>query len=229
MSKLTWFNRIAKLTLGLSLLASVNVMAQKDDDDDEPTVTSSQGYVVTNKGDTLKGEIIERDKKTGLRFEGDKIKLIISPTEKKSYSPGKIKMYYNGENVFESVEYKSEEFAFMQVVDKGELTLYQLDLERDKKGEIEVYETQYYVKKTTEKAAIRIKENNFKKDIGALVKDNEDMLDEVNNKDLVFEDLEKVIKDYNAWALKKGAESSIADKVVELSAFNGDILVGFND
>jgi hypothetical protein len=204
MSKLTWFNRIAKLTLGLSLLASVNVMAQKDDDDDEPTVTSSQGYVVTNKGDTLKGEIIERDKKTGLRFEGDKIKLIISPTEKKSYSPGKIKMYYNGENVFESVEYKSEEFAFMQVVDKGELTLYQLDLERDKKGEIEVYETQYYVKKTTEKAAIRIKENNFKKDIGALVKDNEDMLDEVNNKDLVFEDLEKVIKDYNAWALKEG-------------------------
>jgi hypothetical protein len=204
MSKLTWFNRIAKLTLGLSLLASVNVMAQKDDDDDEPTVTSSQGYVVTNKGDTLKGEIIERDKKTGLRFEGDKIKLIISPTEKKSYSPGKIKMYYNGENVFESVEYKSEEFAFMQVVDKGELTLYQLDLERDKKGEIEVYETQYYVKKTTEKAAIRIKENNFKKDIGALVKDNDDMLDEVNNKDLVFEDLEKVIKDYNAWALKEG-------------------------
>jgi hypothetical protein len=179
-------------------------MAQKDDDDDEPTVTSSQGYVVTNKGDTLKGEIIERDKKTGLRFEGDKIKLIISPTEKKSYSPGKIKMYYNGENVFESVEYKSEEFAFMQVVDKGELTLYQLDLERDKKGEIEVYETQYYVKKTTEKSAIRIKENNFKKDIGALVKDNEDMLDEVNNKDLVFEDLEKVIKDYNAWALKEG-------------------------
>jgi hypothetical protein len=204
MSKLTWFNRIAKLTLGLSLLASVNVMAQKDDDDDEPTVTSSQGYVVTNKGDTLKGEIIERDKKTGLRFEGDKIKLIISPTEKKSYSPGKIKMYYNGENVFESVGYKSEEFAFMQVIDKGELTLYQLDLERDKKGEIEVYETQYYVKKTTEKAAIRIKENNFKKDIGALVKDNEDMLDEVNNKDLVFEDLEKVIKDYNAWALKEG-------------------------
>jgi len=203
MSKLTWFNRIAKLTLALSLLASVNVMAQKDDDD-EPTVTSSQGYVVTNKGDTLKGEIIERDKKTGLRFEGDKIKLIISPTEKKSYSPGKIKMYYNGENVFESVEYKSEEFAFMQVVDKGELTLYQLDLERDKKGEIEVYETQYYVKKTTEKTAIRIKENNFKKDIGALVKDNEDMLDEVNNKDLVFEDLEKVIKDYNAWALKEG-------------------------
>jgi hypothetical protein len=188
----------------LSLLASVNVMAQKDDDDDEPTVTSSQGYVVTNKGDTLKGEIIERDKKTGLRFEGDKIKLIISPTEKKSYSPGKIKMYFNGENVFESVEYKSEEFAFMQVVDKGELTLYQLDLERDKKGEIEVYETQYYVKKTTEKAAIRIKENNFKKDVGALVKDNEDMLDEVNNKDLVFEDLEKVIKDYNAWALKEG-------------------------
>ena len=204
MSKLTWFNRIAKLTLGLSLLASVNVMAQKDDDDDEPTVTSSQGYVVTNKGDTLKGEIIERDKKTGLRFEGDKIKLIISPTEKKSYSPGKIKMYYNGENVFESVEYKSEEFAFMQVIDKGELTLYQLDLERDKKGEIEVYETQYYVKKTTEKAAIRVKENNFKKDVGALVKDNEDMLDEVNNKDLVFEDLEKVIKDYNAWALKEG-------------------------
>ena len=201
MSKLTWFNRIAKLTLGLSLLASVNVLAQ--DDDDEPKA-SSPGYVVTNKGDTLKGEIIERDKKTGLRFEGDKIKLIISPTEKKSYSPGKIKMYYNGENVFESVEYKSEEFAFMQVVDKGELTLYQLDLERDKKGEIEVYETQYYVKKTTEKAAIRIKENNFKKDIGALVKDNEDMLDEVNNKDLVFEDLEKVIKDYNAWALKEG-------------------------
>lgn len=201
MSKLTWFNRIAKLTLGLSLLASVNVMAQ--DDDDEPKA-SNPGYVITNKGDTLKGEIIERDKKTGLRFEGDKIKLIISPTEKKSYSPGKIKMYFNGENVFESVQYKSEEFAFMQVVDKGELTLYQLDLERDKKGEIEVYETQYYVKKTTEKAAIRIKENNFKKDVGALVKDNEDMLDEVNNKDLVFEDLEKVIKDYNAWALKEG-------------------------
>ncbi|UPT65980.1 MAG: hypothetical protein M0D57_15960 [Sphingobacteriales bacterium JAD_PAG50586_3] len=205
MNKLNWFSKVAALSAALLIFASVNVSAQKDDDD-EPTVSGGQGYVVTNKGDTLKGEVWERDKKTGLRFEGDKIKLIISPTEKKTYAPGKIKLYYNGENTFESVEFKSEEFTFMQVVDKGELTLYQLDLERDKKGEIEVYETQYYVKKTVEKGstAVRIKENNFKKDIGLLVKENEDMYDEINNKDLVFEDLEKVIKDYNAWAVKEG-------------------------
>jgi hypothetical protein len=198
MNKINWFGKIATLSVGLLMFASVNVMAQ---DDDEPVVTNGQGYVVTNKGDTLKGEIIERDKKTGLRLEDDKIKLIISPTEKKTYAPGKIRMYYNGENIYESVEFKTDEFAFMQVVSKGALALYQLDLERLKKGEIEVYETQYYVKKPAEKGAIaiRIKENNFKKDIGLLVKDNDDMYDEINNKDLVFEDLEKVIKDYNAW------------------------------
>lgn len=207
MIRMNWISKITALSLGLFMLVSVNAIAQKEDDD-EPTVTSSPGYVVTNKGDTLKGEILERDKKTGLRFEGDKIKLIISPTEKKTYAPGKIKMYFNGTDIFESVEFKSEEFTFMLVVSKGELTLYQLDLERAKKGEIEVYETQYYVKKTLEKGstAIRIKENNFKKDVGALVKDNEDMLDEINNKDLVFEDLEKVIKDYNAWAAAKGTK-----------------------
>jgi hypothetical protein len=198
MNKINWFGKIAALSVGLLMFASVNVMAQ---DDDEPVVTNGQGYVVTNKGDTLKGEIIERDKKTGLRLEDYKIKLIISPTEKKTYAPGKIRMYYNGENIYESVEFKTDEFAFMQVVSKGALGLYQLDLERLKKGEIEVYETQYYVKKPAEKGAIalRIKENNFKKDIGLLVKDNDDMYDEINNKDLVFEDLEKVIKDYNAW------------------------------
>lgn len=198
MNKINWFAKIAALSVGLLMFTSVNLLAQ---DDDEPAVTNGQGYVVTNKGDTLKGEIIERDKKTGLRLEDDKIKLIISPTEKKTYAPGKIKMYYNGENVYESVEFKTDEFAFMQVVSKGALALYQLDLERNKKGEIEVYETQYYVKKPAEKGAIaiRIKENNFKKDIGLLVKDNDDMYDEINNKDLVFEDLEKVIKDYNAW------------------------------
>lgn len=198
MNKINWFGKIAALSVGLLMFTSVNLLAQ---DDDEPAVTNGQGYVVTNKGDTLKGEIIERDKKTGLRLEDDKIKLIISPTEKKTYAPGKIKMYYNGENVYESVEFKNDEFAFMQVVSKGALALYQLDLERNKKGEIEVYETQYYVKKPAEKGAIaiRIKENNFKKDIGLLVKDNDDMYDEINNKDLVFEDLEKVIKDYNAW------------------------------
>lgn len=198
MNKINWFGKIATLSVGLLMFTSVNLLAQ---DDDEPAVTNGQGYVVTNKGDTLKGEIIERDKKTGLRLEDDKIKLIISPTEKKTYAPGKIKMYYNGENVYESVEFKNDEFAFMQVVSKGALALYQLDLERNKKGEIEVYETQYYVKKPAEKGAIaiRIKENNFKKDIGLLIKDNDDMYDEINNKDLVFEDLEKVIKDYNAW------------------------------
>lgn len=198
MNKINWFGKIAALSVGLLMFTSVNLLAQ---DDDEPAVTNGQGYVVTNKGDTLKGEIIERDKKTGLRLEDDKIKLIISPTEKKTYAPGKIKMYYNGENVYESVEFKNDEFAFMQVVSKGALALYQLDLERNKKGEIEVYETQYYVKKPAEKGAIaiRIKENNFKKDIGLLIKDNDDMYDEINNKDLVFEDLEKVIKDYNAW------------------------------
>lgn len=200
-------SRTFKLTLILSLFTSVNLMAQ---DDDEPEkAAGTEGYVITNKGDTIKGEVVERDKKTGLRFEGDKIKLVdnsVTPPTKKTYAPGKIKGYYNGESYYESVEFKEDEFGFMLLVDAGVLNLYQIDLEREKKGEVEVYDTQYYVRKSEDKKglATRIKENNFKKDMAAFCADNEDIVDLINDKDYVFEDLEKLVRDYNKAAAESG-------------------------
>lgn len=194
---------IGKLSLALFMLASVNAVAQKDDD--EPVKEATMGYVITLKNDTIKGEVIERDKKTGLRLDDDKVRLIISPTEKKTFSPGKIKSYFNGEYTFESVEFKDGEFTFMQPLAKGVLTLYQLDVERLKKGVVEVTETQYYLKKTADKQALvtKITYINFRKETPAFIKDHEEMVDEINSKDLVYEDLEKLVKDYNTWAADK--------------------------
>ncbi len=197
-------SKAAKFTLALSLLTSVNLMAQ-DDDDEPETKLGGTGWVITNKGDTIKGEILERDKKTGLRFEGDKIRLTNAANEKKTYAPGRIKAYYNGETYYESVPFKEDEFGFMELVSTGVLNLYRLDLERDKKGEIEVYDTQYYVRKSSDKkgVATRIKDNNFKKEMTTFCKDNQDIIDLINDKDYVFEDLEKLVKDYNKEAGSK--------------------------
>lgn len=93
----------------------------------------------------------------------------------------------------------------MLLVDRGNLTLYQLDVERLKKGQVEVTETQYYVKKTADKQALvtKIAYLNFRKDMPSFVKDNKEMVDDINHKDIVFEDIEKLVKDYNAWHAAK--------------------------
>lgn len=181
-----------KITLSIFLLSSVQLMAQEKDDNGDT-------YVITKTGDTLKGQIIDRDKKTNLRFEDQKIKLIISETEKKSYSPGKIKGYSKDNAFYESVTIKEGEYAFMEVIERGALVLYKLDLERIKSGEVEVFETQYYVKRSKDKTGlvVRIKDNNFKKEMMKLCADNQDIADEIESKDYVFEDIEKLVRDYN--------------------------------
>lgn len=198
-------NKFGKLSLAMFLLSSIQVVAQTAEKDDDEG--NNGGYVVLKTGDTLRGDIIDRDKKTNLRFEDSKVKLIISPTEKKSFSATKLKGYYKDNAWYETVEFKEGEYAFMEVVEAGVLTLYKLDLERIKKGELEVYETQYYVKKTKDKGpALRIKDGNFKKDMSVLCESNQDIVDEINSKDYVFEDIEKLVRDFNKAAAAKGSK-----------------------
>jgi len=194
-----------KLTLAIFLLSSIQVVAQTGDKEEEES--NNGGYVVLKTGDTLRGDVIDRDKKTNMRFEDAKLKLIISATEKKSFTATKLKGYYKDNTWYETVEFKEGEYAFMEVIEAGTLTLYKLDLERLKKGELEVYETQYYVKKTKDKApAIRIKDNNFKKEMSVFCQSNQDIVDEINSKDYVFEDIEKLVRDFNKAAANKGSK-----------------------
>lgn len=207
---------IGKISLAVFLLSSLQVMAQDDDKED-----NSDQYIIMKTGDTLKGQIIDRDKKTNMRLEDQKIKFIKSETEKKTYGPGKIKGYSKDNAYYESVMLKEDDYAFMEVIERGSLVLYKLDLERLKNDEVEVFETQYFVKRAKDKTtpAVRIKDGNFKKDMMKFCADNADISAEINSKDYVFEDIEKLVREYNKAAegggkakTKKPADDDSEDK-----------------
>lgn len=194
------------LIFGLTLFNLTWAQDDSDEKDDKPA-SDVASYVITNKGDTVKGTITERDKK-GVRFEGQKIKVQISDTEKKTYSPGKIKGYYKDDTWYESVQVGKEEWAFMMLLVDGALKLFQYDVEKVKGDEVEVTSTTYWIKDTRNKEfePLQIKDKNFKTDMAGLCADYDDLAEEIRNKDYVFEDVEKVVKEFNKWFEEKAAK-----------------------
>ncbi len=87
-----------------------------------------KGYVVTNSGDTLFGEVKDRDVLPHIMFS--KIKLKPENGGKKMcFSPMEIKSYKMGDNMFESISCFLDTVVFVKVIHKGFLSLYKYEWE----------------------------------------------------------------------------------------------------
>jgi len=155
-----------------------------------------KGYLITEKGDTVKGEAKINPKK-----EIDNYSKVTFKDEngvQKMYKPVKIKGYgFNDENYI-SMD-SEDERKFYRVLATGEIYFYKLGYEAMRMNEI-VFAVEYYIAHGNEKELTLVKESKFKKQLTEWMKDNTDFINEYGD-DKKFDQEKAVlaITNYNSW------------------------------
>lgn len=157
-------------------------------------VVFKTGYVILKTGDTLKGEI-----KTNAKKEFDlysKVFVKISETEKKSFTPAKIKEFKVDERTFVSKEHEGE-LVFMKKVSDGALTLLEHQYEWQSGNQV-VYKSDYFFQKS-EQDIERVKSGKFRKQVQEYMNDCEKIVKEMEENKYEFEQIIDVVEQYNTW------------------------------
>lgn len=164
-----------------------------------PVLLSGQnmvkGYVITEKGDTLKGEIKVNPKK---EHEGyNKVYFKDATGAQKNYKPEKTKGYgYEGKR-FVSIEWAGE-YNFYQLIVDGKISLYKVIAETIRMNE-SVYEEEFFYRKEGEKEITGIKKNKFKKQLAELMKDEPEIAASYGDeKEFNVEKAAEIIRQYNS-------------------------------
>lgn len=175
----------------LALVCSLSAMAQS---------AFIPGYVVTTKGDTLKGEIKYNPKKPFLQFR--KVSIKISETEMKTLKADKVKKYMMGDTTYISW-FLEEEQVFIKCLSTGAITLYEAQFEFiNSKNETEI-ESQFFIQKNGSAEMEKLKSAKFRKQVAEYVSDNAELVKELEEKKYEFENLPDVVNTYNEWVKQK--------------------------
>jgi hypothetical protein len=162
-----------------------------------PAVTV-KGYVITLKDDTLRGDIKLNPKKELEVFE--KVTIIISPTEKKTFKPEKIKGYSTDSAVFVSKKL-DDAMSFFKVLSAGKLNLYEYDYYWEKPNKEVVTKSEYYMEKNGADKTTKIKEGSkYKKQLAEAMADNSELVKSFDEKEFDAEDMVDIFKQYNTEA-----------------------------
>lgn len=163
-------------------------------------ITFVKGYMINMTGDTLKGEIKMNPKK---EFDNYNKVFFKDPSGvQKNYKPGKIKGY-GFENKHFIASTLDGEPTFYKVLSQGPIMLYEVMFEIQQMNEIAL-KNEYYFSKKEETEYSRLKENKFKKQLGELMKDNPDILENANDdKKFEIEKVVEIVDQYNDWAKTK--------------------------
>jgi len=155
-----------------------------------------KAYIITEKGDTLRGEAKINPKKEIDNYS--KVNFKDETGLQKMYKPNKIKGYgFNNEH-FVSMD-SEEEKKFYQVLATGEVNFYKLGYEAMRMN-APIVEVEYYVSRKGETELFLIKESKFKKQVGEFMKDNQEFINAYGEEKKF--DLEKAvaaITQYNTW------------------------------
>jgi hypothetical protein len=180
------------VTLYLSLAGSV-VFSQQPPPQ-QPYFTP--GYIVTTKGDTIKGEVKVNTKNEFEVYE--KIAFKDPSGAQKNYKPAKIKAYgFNGQHYVSMTS--DGEPRFYQLLVKGDISLYKMIFEAMRMNELS-YDAEYYIAKPDSKKLVVVKENKFKKQITEWMKDNPELLNDYEDaKEFDQEKAMALINQYNSW------------------------------
>jgi hypothetical protein len=158
--------------------------------------TFVKGYIITDKGDSLKGEIRLNPKKEQELYT--KVFLKDASGLQKNYKPEKVKAYGYENKKYVSVVADGEAKFFLVIV-SGPIGLYKTMVETMKMNEALV-ENEYYLSSESEKEPMVVKESKFKKQISELMKDNMEIVATYSEeKKFDLEKATELIKKYNAW------------------------------
>lgn len=141
----------ALLSLLLSLI-SITLTSQ---------ITFVKGYIVTEKGDTLKGEVKINPKKEQDNYS--KVFLKEESGTQKNYKPNKVKAYGFENQHFISTDYEGEP-KFYKILVRGEISLYKMMFEIVNMNSTS-YEGEYYIIRKDDKKMTVVKEGKFKKQL----------------------------------------------------------------
>jgi hypothetical protein len=155
-----------------------------------------RAYVVTDQGDTLRGEARVNPKKEIDNYY--KITFRDASGMQKVYKPNKIRAYgFNDENY---VAMDSQEGRnFYKVLTAGEITLYKLGYETMRMN-TPVFEAEYFIARNGEKDLMMIRESKFRKQISEWMKDKPEFAGAYGDpKKFDPEKAAEAIKQYNTW------------------------------
>lgn len=160
-------------------------------------VNFEYGYVVTLKGDTIKGSIKINSKKEIELYS--KITLKNAANENKNYKPDKIKMY-NVRGQFFISKVLDKEPVFMRRAALGNINFYEYQVEEvGPSGEASI-RNDYYMEKEGKEVLIKVKENKFRKQLEDLMTDNKEIVAELQGKEgkkVEYDKILEVIERYN--------------------------------
>lgn len=157
-----------------------------------------KGYVITLKDDTLRGEIKLNPKKELEVFE--KVTLIISATEKKTFKPEKIKAYKTDSAYFVSKKFE-DGMMFFKVLSAGKLNLYEYQYYWEKPNKDVVIKSEYYMEKSGEEKTTKIKQGSkYKKQLAEAMADNTELVKTFDEKEFDAEDMIEIFNQYNSEA-----------------------------
>lgn len=124
-------------------------------------ITFVKGYIVNEKGDTLKGEVKinpkkEQDNYNKVFFKGE-------DGTQKNYKANKVKAYGFDKQNYIAMEYEGEQ-KFYRVLARGEISLYKMMFEVVNMNATS-WDGEYYLTRKDDKKMTTVKEGKFKKQL----------------------------------------------------------------
>lgn len=179
----------------LGVLLSTGIFAQ-----DKKGLDFTDGWVLTKKGDTLKGKVCYENTKTGERFE--KIKFIDAKDasqQKKSYGVEKLTSFGTKGLVFEFILLDIDiPPMIMERVVTGDLNLYRCwfktQLSTPQKMD---YVVGMFLKKKDSTELYEVLDKKFQKEMAAYFKGDEDIVKLIKEKNYTVKEIDKIVIAYN--------------------------------
>ena len=180
--------------IALTTSLSVTVSAQSTS-----SVSYVKGYVITLKGDTVKGEIKINQKKEVEPYS--KVSVKTQTGEVKTFKPEKTKLYVADNVTYVSKAFSGEAF-FFKVLSKGAITLYELHFEEASVSNANeaLIKAEFFMEKSDGGEIVKIKSGKFKKQVGEVMQDNEAIVEGINEKKYTYDNIQELFEDYNKQA-----------------------------
>lgn len=128
-------------------------------------ITFVKGYIVNEKGDTLKGEVKVNPKKE--QDNHNKVFFKDAQGVQKNYKPNKVKAYGYENNHYIAMDLGGEE-KYYKAIARGEISLYKMIFEEIKMNESS-FEAEYFLMKKGDKKMTDVKVSKFKKQLGEMM------------------------------------------------------------
>ncbi|MCS6979965.1 MAG: hypothetical protein NZM15_07675 [Flavobacteriales bacterium] len=152
------------------------------------------GVAVSNKGDTLRGDIRWAKKEIYLQ----NMSMKFADNTSKGIGPKNFKYVRVGDMEFESVELPGgdKEKVFMKILSKGKINFYQYDYELYQFN-TNTIKNEYYARSGQDGELLKINTGNAAKKLDDLMKDRPDLIKLLEDKNLEISKIKETIDLYN--------------------------------